>query len=105
MKRLAFQMKLKKDKVEEYIEAHRNIWPSVLDEIKEAGIHNYSIYLKGLDLFGYFEVDDLDLFYHRSNNSKVNIKWQKKMNEYLDNIENRESKGPMVFMEEIFHVD
>ena len=31
----------------------------MLDGIRRAGIHNYSIFIDGDDLFSYFEVDDL----------------------------------------------
>ncbi|MHB1347324.1 MAG: L-rhamnose mutarotase [Candidatus Humimicrobiaceae bacterium] len=106
MNRLAFQMKIKKDKIEEYKEAHRNIWPEVLDSIKKSGIHNYSIFLRGTNLFAYFEVENLNKFYKEINTgSELNDKWQEKMSEYLEEVGDLNPGEPMAFMEEVFHVD
>jgi len=44
MKRVAFKMKLKPGKKEEYKERHDNIWPELKELLKEAGISDYSIY-------------------------------------------------------------
>lgn len=53
------------DKVEEYKEFHRAVWPEVLDMIRQCNIRNYSIYLRELDgnpyLFSYFEYLGSDL--------------------------------------------
>ena len=58
--RYAFRMKLKPGTGEEYARLHEAVDPVVIDEIRRAGIHNYSIFLDGTDLFSYLEVDDLE---------------------------------------------
>ncbi len=45
MKRVGFKMKLKKGFEEEYKKRHDNIWPELKDELKKAGILEYSIFL------------------------------------------------------------
>ena len=47
--------KLKKDKIEEYIELHAATWPGVLKTITECNLQNYSIFLHGDLVFSYFE--------------------------------------------------
>lgn len=58
MSREAFALKIRPDKVAEYVEAHGQVWPEVLEAIKRAGIRNYTIFLHDSTAFGYFECDD-----------------------------------------------
>ena len=39
--------KLKKEKIDEYVELHANTWPGVLKTISECNLQNYSIFLYG----------------------------------------------------------
>lgn len=41
----AFRMKLKPGMVEEYKRRHDDIWPELSDALRDAGIHDYSIFL------------------------------------------------------------
>jgi L-rhamnose mutarotase len=52
-------MKLRPRMGDEYVRLHEDVDPDVLDGVRRAGIHNYSIFIDGDDLFSYFEVDDL----------------------------------------------
>jgi hypothetical protein len=45
---------------EEYKRRHDEIWPEMVQVLKESGIRNYSIFRHGLTLFGCFETEDLD---------------------------------------------
>jgi L-rhamnose mutarotase len=53
-----WRRKLDPARVDEYIEAHADVWPEVLSDIKAAGVRNYSIFLDGDEVLGYFEYDD-----------------------------------------------
>ena len=60
IKRVGSVIGIKKDKIPEYKELHRNTWPGVLKMINKANIRNYSIYLAEVEqdkyyLFSYFE--------------------------------------------------
>lgn len=51
---------LRAEKLEEYKQLHREVWPGVLDTIRTNNIRNYSIFLRRLPdgeyyLFSYFE--------------------------------------------------
>ena len=56
MKRIAFMLKVKQDKLAEYRAHHMAVWPEMLDALRRTGWHNYSLFLRddGL-LVGYFE--------------------------------------------------
>lgn len=52
--------RLKADKIEEYIELHKQVWPDVLKMIKECNLQNYSIFIKDDIVFAYFEYTGSD---------------------------------------------
>ena len=60
--RSAFVLRVKPDKIDDYVEAHHDVWPEMLQALHDAGIRNYSIFLRDGLLFSYFEYtgDDLD---------------------------------------------
>ncbi len=60
---------------EEYKKRHDEIWPEMLDTLREAGIRNYNIFRHGLTLFGYFETDDLAAAQAHLKDCPVNAKW------------------------------
>jgi L-rhamnose mutarotase len=57
--RICFQLQVRPDRIAEYVERHRAVWPDMLAAIRDAGRRNYSLYLRedGL-LIGYYETDD-----------------------------------------------
>lgn len=64
---------------EEYKRRHDMIWPDMVDALRAAGIRNYSIFRHGLQLFGYFEADDLAATIAALSNSEVNRRWAEYM--------------------------
>ena len=58
--RTAFVLSVRPDKIDQYIQAHKEVWPEMLGALREAGIRNYTIFRHGNEMFGYFEADDLD---------------------------------------------
>ena len=59
----------------EYLKRHEEIWPEMLAALKAAGIRNYNIFRHGLDLFGFFETDDLAATRASLRGSEVDRKW------------------------------
>ena len=57
MERYAWKAKLKEGMRDEYIRRHEQIWPEMTAMFREAGIHNYTIWNTGDELFGYYECD------------------------------------------------
>ena len=70
------------DRLDEYREAHRAVWPDLLQALRDAGWHNYSLFLRedGL-LIGYAEADDLALAQQNVARTEVNGRWQAAMAE------------------------
>ncbi len=84
MERVAFAMKLLPGKEAEYRRRHAAVWPEMLDALRQAGCHNYSIYQRDDDLFGYFEVEDFERFRAMMDASEVNARWQADMTNLID---------------------
>ena len=55
MKRFILHSYLKPEKVEEYMELHRNAWPEVCELITKSNIRNFSISIRGNELYTYYE--------------------------------------------------
>jgi len=57
MERYAWKARILDGKKDEYIKRHDDIWQELKDVLSEAGIVNYSIWLSGNELFGYYECE------------------------------------------------
>jgi L-rhamnose mutarotase len=57
MERYAWKAVVKEGKLEEYIRRHNEIWPELVDVLKDAGIVNYTIWNVQNELFGYYECE------------------------------------------------
>ena len=59
VERVCFQLRVKPERIDEYVARHRAVWPSMLRAIERAGRRNYSLFLRGDGLLiGYYETDD-----------------------------------------------
>jgi len=59
--RTCLVLQVKPDRLEEYKERHRNVWPEMQAALRETGWNNYSLFLRsdGL-LVGYLETEDFE---------------------------------------------
>jgi L-rhamnose mutarotase len=104
MERIGFAMKVRPGRHEEYIRRHAAVWPEMLDALRAAGARNYSIFLRGDDLFGYLEVDELARFRETMATSPVNARWQAEMTGLIDPLTDP-ATGFHQRLEEVFHLD
>jgi L-rhamnose mutarotase len=100
--RNAFVLHVRPDKIDEYVDAHRDVWPDMLAALRDAGIRNYTIFRHGNKVFGYFEADDLDAAAAYMETQGVNALWQDTMAKLLE--ERVPDAGPPT-LEEIFRLD
>jgi L-rhamnose mutarotase len=107
MKRVGFLLKVKADKLEEYKRHHAAVWPEMLEALRRAGWHNYSIFARedGL-LFGYFETpDNFQAALAGMSHEEINAQWQDFMAPYFENLSGAHADASMVELEEVFHLD
>lgn len=112
MKRVAFLLKVKQDKIEEYKKHHEAVWPEMLDALRRTGWHNYSLFMRddGL-LFGYFEAEEsFAKSLEGMSREEINAKWQDFMAPYFENLAALEGIAAhadenMQELVEVFHLD
>jgi L-rhamnose mutarotase len=84
MERVGFTMRVLPGKEAEYRRRHATVWPDMLDALRAAGARDYSIFIRGSDLFAYLVVDDFDAFRASMAASPVNARWQAEMASLID---------------------
>jgi len=107
MKRYGQLIGVKSDKLEEYKKYHANIWPEILDMIRECNIQNYSIYYKDGMLFAYLEYvgDDFDADMAKMAADPKTQEWWDIMMPMQEPLETRAEGEWWANMEEVFHMD
>lgn len=104
MRRIAFTMKIKPGSEEEYRRRHQQVWPDLLADLKAAGCSNYSIFIQGLDLFAYMEVEDFQRFLSVMATSQASQRWEDHMKDILIRETEPDTGFPYV-LPEVFHLD
>ena len=85
MERYAWTATVKDGMQEEYERRHREIWPEMKEVLKEAGILNYSIFLSGNRLFGYYEcAHGVEHAAKVQRESPVVARWNEYMKDVMD---------------------
>jgi L-rhamnose mutarotase len=104
MQRIAFTMRIHPGTQAEYRRRHQAVWPALLADLNAAGCHNYSIYLRGEELFAYMEVEDFSAFLLKMATSEASARWEAQMSDILI----RDLDGATGFpptLEEVFHLE
>lgn len=100
--RSAFVLRVRPEKIDEYVAAHAAVWPEMLQALRDAGIRNYTIFRDGNRVFGYFESDDPARAAAHLEQKEVSTRWQDAMAGLLE--ERVPDAGPPA-LEEIFRLD
>jgi L-rhamnose mutarotase len=105
MERVCFQLQVKPDRIAEYTDRHRAIWPDMAEALKATGWNNYSLFLRpdGL-LIGYLETDSLEASRAGMAATDVNTRWQAEMAEFFEDLGGAPDEG-FTRIPEIFHLE
>ena len=91
--------------IEEYKAHHKNVWPEILDSIKESGIVNMEILNKGNRLFMIVQADESFSFETKArldaNNPKVQ-EWEDLMWQYQQKIPFAKQGEKWILLDSIF---
>jgi L-rhamnose mutarotase len=104
LQRVCFVLNIRPGKLEEYKARHRDVWPEMLQALRDCGWTNYSLFLcpDGL-LVGYLETSNFTQALAAMKALDVNTRWQKEMAPFFCHA------GPpdqaMIPLEEIFHLN
>ncbi len=104
-RRVCFTMRLKPDRVDDYLAAHETVWPEMLDALRDTGWSNYSLFVDKPNalVIGYVETDDFERSLAEMALRPVNDRWQTGMAEFF--AADVEPDRTMVQLAEYFHLD
>ncbi len=107
VKRFGSVIKIKPEKLLQYMELHANPWPEVQEQITKSNIRNYSIYLMDDFLFSYFEYvgNDFKGDMAKMAEDSVTREWWKLTDPCQIPLESRAKGEWWASMEEVFHQD
>lgn len=84
MQRVARYGRLKAEAVAEYRALHEGMSKELISAHQSAGFRNFSIYLRGTDLFSYLECDNWDIALKRFSANPVTRAWSERISTLLD---------------------
>lgn len=107
MKRVGFLLKVKADRIDEYRARHKAVWPDMLDALRRAGWHKYSLFMReDGTIFGYVEVDDsFAQALAAMDHEEANLRWQSYMDGFFEIPPGLRADQSMLELEEVFHLD
>jgi L-rhamnose mutarotase len=102
VERVCFILRVRQDRLDAYKARHREVWPEMLDALRETGWNNYSLFLAedGL-LVGYVETDDFEAALKGMDERDVNTRWQATMAPFFG----ERADTSLVRLEEVFHLE
>ena len=105
MERVCFMLQVRADRLEEYRERHRAVWPEMLEALSATGWRNYSLFLddEGM-LVGYLETDDFAAAVEGMEATDVNARWQAEMAEFFELPSGERPDTGLRRLEEVFHL-
>jgi L-rhamnose mutarotase len=104
--RYCFLLQVRPDRLDDYRERHRAVWPEMLTALRDSGWRNYSLFLRddGL-LVGYVEADDLAAAQEAMAATEVNARWQAEMQHFFVGLDGRGPDESFLLLDEVFHLE
>jgi L-rhamnose mutarotase len=91
--RVCFTLQVRPDRLEEYRTRHAAVWPEMLTALRDAGWHDYQLFLRedGL-LVGTLVTDDLAAAQAAMNVRDVSARWEAEMAPFFDLPDGRDGR-------------
>lgn len=107
MKRYGMVIKLKPEKVDDYIKLHQQVWPEILAILSRYHVKNYSIFMKDHFLFGYLEYHGQDYLEDMKKvaNESVTQEWWKLTAPCQEPLSTHKEGEWWSLMQEVFHME
>lgn len=109
-KRYCLTLDLKDDPklIAEYKRYHKKIWPEITKSIRDAGIVDLEIYLRGTRMFMVMEVGERFSFERKAKADRENLKvreWEELMWKFQKPLSNAKPGEKWLLMERIFKLE
>jgi L-rhamnose mutarotase len=104
MERACFYLRIFPGTEAEYDRRHREIWPELVDEIRESGLRNFSGFRRGTDVWYFVEGDpDVGTAFGVHGPKPANQRWNRYFRDVIAQITN--DAGELLWYHEVFHAD
>ncbi len=106
VERVCFRLQVRKEHLDEYVRRHQEVWPDMLQALRETGWTNYSLFLDPADglLIGYLETPDLEAAKAGMAAREVNAKWQSEMAPFFEALDGQAPDEGFLSLQEIFYL-
>ena len=106
MQKVGFRLHVRPEMMDEYVVRHAQVWPDMLQALRETGWHNYSLFLDRSDgtLFGYFETPDLAAAKAGMESREVNERWQADMAPFFIALDGKRPDEGFTQLESVFYL-
>jgi L-rhamnose mutarotase len=105
MPRVCFTLRVRPEKVAEYRERHRDVWPEMREALSRHGWKDYSLFLRedGL-LIGVLETPDFAKAVAGMQGEPVNARWQETVKHLFAGLDTAAADTSMKPIEEVFRL-
>jgi len=106
MQRVGFRLQVRPEMMDEYVRRHAEVWPDMLQALRETGWTNYTLFLDRSDgtLFGYFETPDLAAAKAGMAAREVNARWQADMAPFFIALDGKRPDEGFFQLEDVFYL-
>ncbi len=106
MQRVGFRLQVRPEMMDEYVRRHAEVWPDMLQALRETGWTNYTLFLDRSDgtLFGYFETPDLAAAKAGMAAREVNARWQAEMAPFFIALDGKRPDEGFLQLEDVFYL-
>lgn len=104
MQRACFTFQLRAGTEAEYERRHDEIWPDLVVAIREGGVHNYTLFRRGLTVVAYAECEpDAATAFGQVGATDVNARWAEWFSDII--VDLTDQSGDLRWAQEVWHLD
>ena len=104
MERLCFTFEIRQGTEDEYEKRHDEIWPELVEAIKDAGLANYTLFRRGTEIIAYVEAHpDVATAFGKLAPSEVNRRWAEWFSDIIVSL--TDEHGNLHAVPEVWHLD
>lgn len=105
MEHVLFIQKVKPERRDEYIAAHRQAWPELLKALRDSGVRQELIWIRNDTLYIYVMASDFAKAIEYQGKTDVFQRWIRKMQPLLAEMQDYSEGGRVVTLEKVFDLE
>ena len=104
--KVCFLLRIEPHRIPEYLAFHENVWPEMLEELRDAGYRNYSMFVDSSGLLvGYLETDDFAATLAAIQSTEVNARWSEATGDMFVPVDAQRPVDAVVALRHAFDLD